>query len=405
MSSTADKTRESNNDKGIREGEIEAELCKARLELLYDVAQKATTYQEVANIIEHILFASQRILKASASSLLLVDEEKGELYVHSARGKAAKKIKQMKIDLDSGIAGWVARKGLAVTANDVSRDKRFNKDIDEITNFQTKSIIAVPLLRGEKVIGVLELLNKVDGEPFNEQDLTVLTGFASTEALILLVSMVATAINNIKLQKALLDAYKGTVESLATAADAKDPYAHGHSRRVRDYTLLAADSLSLSPEELGIIEFGALLHDIGKLGIDDNILRRTGPLTFEERYIMRKHSVKGANIVDAIPFLEKARPIILYHHEWYNGTGYPEGLKGEDIPIGARLVAVADAFDTMTTEHSYRTAMSVDEAINALTKGISTQFCPLAAQAFVSALKEENLIKKAADLVAKETRS
>ena len=389
MSSVLNKTRDLSRSQETRGTGTDAEESATRLELLYEVAQKAGSYSEVLKLIEAILGVTQRILKASASSLFLIDEEKGELCFQADTGKMDSKLRQLRLDLNSGIAGWVARNGRPVVANDISKDEHFNRDIDEISGFVARSIISVPLVRGQKVIGVLEVINKVNGSAFNEQDLAVLTGFASTEALILLVSMSATAISNIQLCQTMQDEYKNTIETLVTVADAKDPYAGGHSQRVKEYALLAANSLSFSPKELQIIEFGALLHDIGKIGINDNILGKPGPLTDKEWNIMHKHSLIGADIVGEIPFLEKVRVIVLYHHERYDGAGYPEGLKGEDIPIGARLVAVADAFDTMITDHSYRAAISVDKAIGELMKGSRTQFCPVAVEAFISGFRKQ----------------
>jgi putative nucleotidyltransferase with HDIG domain len=169
---------------------------------------------------------------------------------------------------------------------------------------------------------------------------------------------------------------------------------------VKEYSILAANAFNLSPEELKRIEFGALLHDIGKIGIDDRILRKAGKLTTEEWYIIRKHALKGANIVRLIPNLEKITDIILYHHERYDGTGYPEGLKGEKIPLGARIIAVADAFDTMTTDRSYRSAMSFDEAIRELLNHCGKQFCPQVAEAFVAQLRKQKKVS-----VIKEEKS
>jgi hypothetical protein len=149
--------------------------------------------------------------------------------------------------------------------------------------------------------------------------------------------------------------------------------------------------MSLPPRDLQAIEFGALLHDIGKMGVNSRILCKPGPLSDEEWKIMRGHSVRGADVMEEIPFLKDAKNIVLYHHERYDGKGYPDSLKGEEIPIGARLVAIADAFDTMTTDHSYREALSVTEALNTLIDGIGTQFCPVAVEAFVAAFeKREN---------------
>ncbi|MDD5039109.1 MAG: HD domain-containing protein [Dehalococcoidales bacterium] len=383
---------------------IESAEYKERLELLYEVAQKASSVSEVSNLLEEILGVTQRILQASASSLLLIDEEKGALYFQAAGGQAGSVLRQMRLDLGIGIAGWVARNNKPLIVNDVTKDERFNEQIDIITDFVTKSIIAVPLVRAKRVVGVLEVLNKADGSLFTERDMTILTGFVSTEALILLASMAATAMHNITLRQTLLDGYKSTVETLASMADAKDPYAYEHSRRVKDYALIVANSLSFSAEEMEAIEYGALLHDIGKIGISDNILCKAGPLTDMEWYVVRKHPLSGANILGEIPFLEKARDIVLYHHERYDGTGYPHKLKGKAIPVGARLVAVADAFDTMTTDHSYCAARSVDEAINELIKCKGTHLCPSMVDAFVSAFDkhEWKLAKKEIGRMARE---
>jgi len=385
------RTRERSMAQNIGKTDMETEEYRTRIDLLYEIAQEASSVSEVSKLLERILQVTQQTLSASAASLLLIDEEKEELCFQVVSGEAGARLQQMRMVSDSGIAGWVARNAMPVLANDVTTDSRFDSNIDKIIGFVTKSIIAVPLIRGQQIIGVLEVLNKSDGSEFNDRDMQVLEGFASTEALILLVSMAVMAIDNINslaLGQALMDGYRDTAEAWALAVDAKDSYAYAHSQRVREYTLLAANYLPLSPQELQAIEFGALFHDIGKIGIDSNILCKPGPLTDAEWHIMREHSSKGANIVSGIPFLEKAKDIVLYHHERYGGKGYPEGLKGSNIPIGARLVAVADAFDTMTTDHSYRTALSEDRAISELLEGIGTQFCPVAVEAFVSAFRK-----------------
>ena len=377
-----------NKSPEIPENNFDANEYESRLGLLQEVAEKLSSTSEVSELLQQILGITQEILQASASSFLLVDQKAGKLYFQATEGIAGRTLKQMRIDIGSGIAGLVVRKKMPLLINDVKKDKRFNNETDKISGFVTKSILAVPLLRAKKVIGVLEVINKVNGGEFNERDLSVLSGFASTEALILLVSMLATAVSNVKLNEALIKGYKGTVEALVAAADEKDPHARGHSQRVRGYTLQAIKSFSLSSEDIQAIEFGALLHDIGKIGINEDILRKPGPLTDQEWRVMREHPTKGAKIVSEIPLLEKAKYIVLYHHERYDGKGYPVGIDGKNTPLGARLVAVADAFDTMTTGHSYRAALSVDEALNELIKCSSTQFCPVAVEAFVSAYRQ-----------------
>jgi len=195
---------------------------------------------------------------------------------------------------------------------------------------------------------------------------------------------VAMAIENTKLNLEVLEGYKSTIRALAAAIDAKDHYTRGHSQRVTELALIGVTSLKMSPEEREVLEYAAILHDIGKIGVSDSILSKTGQLTLKEFDIIRQHPRIGANIMEGILFLEDASKLVLHHHERYDGTGYPDGLIGENIPLGARLLAVVDSFDSMTSDRSYRVAISTEAAIKELYKHCGTQFCPIAVEAFVS---------------------
>jgi HD-GYP domain-containing protein (c-di-GMP phosphodiesterase class II) len=234
------------------------------------------------------------------------------------------------------------------------------------------------LMVHRKILGVIEVLNKLDGSDFNEQDLEAVVSVAATAAM---------AIENTRLHLTILDAYKSTILTLAAAIDAKDPYTRGHSQRVMEYTLLAGTVLALPADEMETLEYASILHDIGKIAIDANILNKPDDLSSAEWEIVREHPIIGANILKEIPFLEKASELVLYHHERYDGKGYPKGYKGEEIPMGSRLIAVADAFDTMTTDRSYRAAFSIDYSIQELQACAGSQFCPEAVKAFVSCLE------------------
>ncbi len=347
------------------------------LDLLCAIGKKVGSVSELSKLVKQITQMTQRTLKATASSVLLFDDEERELRFEIAEGESEKALSKMKLNAKSGIAGWVAQHKMPIIINDVTTDRRFNGSIDEATGFTTKSIICVPLIVRRKAIGVIEVLNKADGSDFNEQDLEALTSVASTAAI---------ALENAQLHQNILNAYKSTIKALAAAIDAKDHYTRGHSQRVMEYALMGGMSLSFPRDELEVLEYAGVLHDIGKIGIADGILSKPGPLSEQEWGIMRQHPIIGSEILKDIPFLEKARILVLRHHERYDGSGYPDGIKGEDIPIGARLLAIADAFDTMTTGRSYRAALSVDYAIKELTRCSGTQFCPFAVEAFVSGL-------------------
>ncbi len=353
----------------------ETEDIRKRLTIFYEASKKVASLQQLSELIEQVTQMVQQALGASASSVLLLSKEDRELVFEVAGGQVGKQLKQARISAESGIAGWVASHGEPLIVNDVSKDQRFDRVVDTVTGFVTKSIICVPMVVGGRMIGVIEVLNKLDGDGFGEHDLETLTAVAPTSAM---------AIDNARVRQSILDSYKNTIMVLAAAIDAKDPYACGHSQRVSEYTLLAASSLPFSREEREAIEYAAILHDVGKAYIPDKILLKPGPFNAEEWGVMRKHPVIGCNMLNRIPLLEKASKLVLHHHERYDGNGYPDGLKGEATPFGARLIAVADAFDTMTTYHLYRVACDVDYAIEKLRRLAGAQFCPAAVHAFVS---------------------
>ncbi len=359
-------------------GHVEQEN-KARLTLIYEISKKVGSIPRMTQLLDQTVKMTQQTLKAAASSVLLFGDNEQELLFEVASGPVGKVLRRVRVSAKSGIAGWVARTGRPLVVNDVNRNQHFSRIIDVNTGFVTRSIICVPLVVHRKIMGVIEVLNKLDGSDFNEQDLEAVVSVASTAAM---------AIENTRLHQTILDAYKSTIATLVTTIDAKDPYTRGHSQRVMEYALLGGASLSLPTEEMETLEYAGILHDIGKIAIDTRILNKPDTLDPSEWNIMREHSAIGANLIREIPFLEKARELVLYHHERYDGKGYPAGLKGGDIPIGARLIAVADAFDTMTTDRSYRRARSFDQAIKELNDCSSTHFCPIAVDAFVSSFRK-----------------
>jgi putative nucleotidyltransferase with HDIG domain len=165
--------------------------------------------------------------------------------------------------------------------------------------------------------------------------------------------------------------------------EARDPYTYGHSRKVNAYAVALAETIGLPPDEVSRISTAALLHDVGKVGIPDKILNKKEKLSAADWEIIESHSRLGANIVGNVPNLVPCTPIILHHHERWDGSGYPEGLKEENIPLGARVLAIADAFDAMTSERPYRGALSHKEAVEELRKGAGIQFDPKLVEVFI----------------------
>lgn len=190
-------------------------------------------------------------------------------------------------------------------------------------------------------------------------------------------------LENSRLFKQLQVTYVSTLKTLISIIEAKDRYTRGHTERVASYANAIAARLQVDEEERRRIMFGALLHDIGKVGVVENILHKDGSLDQDEWKLLQKHPVVGARLVEKMEFLVGVAEIVRHHHESWDGRGYPDGLKGEDIPLGARIVTVADSFDAMTTNRSYRKALSIEEAISRLEAASGTQFDPWVVGTFV----------------------
>lgn len=348
---------------------------KAGLDLTHEVNKITRSVPHLTQTLEQVIRMTQTILNIDAASILLFRDNDQELFFEAASGPVSKALRQVRLNSQYGIAGQVVRTGKPLIVNDVSRSENFHKMIDTTTGFNTRSLICAPLIVHRRILGVIEVLNKLDGSKFNEKDLDIVVSIAATTAI---------AIENTRLHQTLLDSFKAAITSIVSSIDAKDPSMRGHSQRVMEYTLLAGSYFSLTPEEMETLEYASILHDIGKIAIDSRILNKPEPLSPSEWEIVRRHPAVGASLLKEIPFLEKAGELVLYHHERYDGQGYPDGLKGEDIPLGARLIAVANAYDTMTIDRSYRPAMTIENSIKQLNSGSGNQFCPEAVKALIS---------------------
>jgi HD-GYP domain-containing protein (c-di-GMP phosphodiesterase class II) len=180
----------------------------------------------------------------------------------------------------------------------------------------------------------------------------------------------------------------GTVKSLAAAIDGKDPYTRGHSERVSRFSVAIAQRLGLDDDEVEKIRISALLHDVGKIGIDDKILKKPAALTDEEFEVMKKHPQKGYKIMSQIPAMKEFLPGMYMHHEMVDGKGYPQGLKGEEIPLMGKIVAVADTFDAMTTDRPYQKAMKFEDAVARIESFVNTRYDADVVGAFTAACRE-----------------
>jgi HD-GYP domain-containing protein (c-di-GMP phosphodiesterase class II) len=239
-----------------------------------------------------------------------------------------------------------------------------------------RSVICALLGTPAKPIGVLHLERDFAQTPFTKQDLHTADALAAS---------ISVGIESVQ---ALVDKQRNffmqTLLALAQAVDCRDSYTAGHTQRVTDYVLLLAEHLQVSSEDYHNLQIGTPLHDIGKIGIDDAVLRKSDQLSAEEFEHIKSHTVQGAAILEHIPQLAPVIPIVRNHHERWNGTGYPDGLAAEEIPHLARLVTVADVFDALTSDRPYRGAMSPDQAFDILKAGAGAHFDPEYTEAFLS---------------------
>jgi len=236
------------------------------------------------------------------------------------------------------------------------------------------SLLSIPIMIREETIGFLNLSRKPDGSAFTEDE---------TRLVLSLTEKMATKFENNALYESLYSNFIDTLKALVTTIEARDSYTKTHSERVTRYALEIAEEIGLSAEETDAIKFACYLHDIGKIGIRDTVLLKPGGLTPEEFMDIRNHPAIGDNIVRSLSFLPLEREIIRHHHERWDGTGYPDGLRGIEIPLLARVVAVADTYDALTSSRPYRESRAHKDAMDELTTWSGRQFDPEIVDAFL----------------------
>jgi putative nucleotidyltransferase with HDIG domain len=317
------------------------------LRLMFEVAGSIAASLDLKELLPTIMAGATRVLNAEASSLILVDEETGELFFEVALGERSRETQRIRMKKSKGIAGWVLDNAKTLLVPDVSKDPRHARDVAKSIGFAVKSILCSPLRQAGKVIGVVEVLNKKgsEGPSFSEDDIPLFEAFADQSA---------TAISKARAYGELAELSANTIRAFAATLDARDPYTYGHSERVTEFSLAIADEIGLCEEDRHHLKNAALLHDVGKIGVPDAILLKAGRLTDAEYEVMKQHPVIGYNIVSSVKQLRKSLAGIRHHHERIDGLGYPDRLKGNEIPLQGRILAVADFFDALTSTRAYR---------------------------------------------------
>ena len=352
----------------MSEGEEEP---RNELEVLLEMGVELASTLDLSRVLSLALQKAEELCHAESSSIWELDDEKRELFFRVVRGRAAGEIQSLRVPLGRGIVGSVALSGTAEIVNQVADDPRWSGDRDP--HFTTQNILTVPLIARGTVIGVLQLLNRQGGEGFTTDDLRRMQLFAG---------ILAAAVANARLYAEQKRSFLEMVTALSEAIERRDPYTGGHVRRVVTYSVLLGQELGLQPERLEELRLAAILHDIGKIAVPDQILRKPARLDADEVAVMARHTVDGAEMVGRIRSLRHLVPGIRSHHERLDGRGYPDGLLDEQLPLIPRIIGVADTFDAMTTDRPYRKALSPGAAAEEIARLAGTQFCPQVAAAF-----------------------
>ncbi|NQT06905.1 MAG: GAF domain-containing protein [Candidatus Omnitrophica bacterium] len=359
------------------------------LKIMLDVSKTVSSSINLEEVNNLILKKASQTLGTDHASLFLMDDKNKHLMLTAARGFSKNEMGNISI-----LGSWerinyqVAKKKKPLIVNDLMSHPVFKKEKLPFAQkrLPLNSFLSVPLKAKGKIIGALIVSNKKNrSRNFTKDDQRLLMALANHVSIALL---------NARLYRGLEELFMSTITALAKAIDAKDPYTHGHSERVMKYSLTIGKKMNLTDNLLKKLKLSSLLHDIGKIGIKDAILGKEAKLTADELEIMRKHPVIGVKIVSSIIGSERFMRGISDHHEWVNGNGYPKGIKGDSISLEGKIIAIADAFDALTTNRSYQKKFSSKAACLEIARDSGIQFDPEAVKAFLKSFSEEHQIWK-----------
>lgn len=339
---------------------------------LVKIGQAVAAEKDIDKLMQTIAEEARDAVQADRCTVFLYDKNTDELWSKVALGLGSH---ELRFNASQGLAGHVFRTGEIINIKDAYSDSRFNKEIDLKTGYTTKTILCMPIRNIEQeIIGVFQILNKLSGY-FTQEDEDILIAIGSSAGISLEnAKLFARQRELLEEQKVVFDSF---ISTLAASIDARDKITAGHSTRVRMYSTLIAEEFKLPKEQLEIIQKAAALHDIGKIGIRDSVLQKEGKLTPEEYKHIQEHVEITHNILEKIHMSDDFKmitEIACSHHEKYDGTGYYRHLKGEEIPFGGRILAVADVFDAITSKRHYRDKMPIQKVIAILIGDSGTHF-------------------------------
>ena len=357
---------------------------ESQLGALMGVGRAINSSLGLKRVLEEVMDSLIELMSAERGFLML-RESNGELKERIARRIDHSNLDKDAIKVSQTIVKKVVESGEAILTTNAQEDPRFENQMS-VAAYQLRSILCAPLKIKDRLIGVIYVDNRARAGIFQERELGLIRAFSDQAAV---------AIDNAQLfdglqasNKELQDAYRATLEGWVHALDMRDKETEGHTQRVTTLTERLARSMGVGEDDLVHIRRGALLHDIGKMAIPDGILLKPGPLTDDERELIKKHPVYAYDMLKQIDFLLPAIDIPHYHHEKWDGTGYPEGLRGESIPFPARIFPVIDVYDALVSNRPYRKALPPEEVRERIKADAGSHFDPQVVDAF---LQMENL--------------
>lgn len=348
------------------------------LRLLLEIGRAFNSSLEFGDVVSTVMDKVIEVIKAERGCLMMVNDD-GETMLVAARGLDKTAISADKFAYSRSVVRSVIESRQSILTSNLSNDPRFKGIVTVITS-DVRSMIAVPILFQDRVRGLIYVDNSLKAGLFDQDRVELLEAIAN---------QAAGAIENAR----LYNMKKEIILVLANAIEAKDSYTRGHIERVCGYCLAIARELKMSPADISDLEISSFLHDVGKIGVPDAVLQKPGKLTDEERYEMEKHSILGESLVLPIDVPRRVKLSIRQHQERWDGKGYPDGVAGEQIEIFARIIAVADTWDAMTSDRPYRKALPQSVAVDRLKEAAGTQLDPRIVFAFLKAVErgEQNV--------------
>lgn len=347
---------------------------------LFEVSKEMISETDVKGLLSLIVRIAVRETRADTACLFLIDEGSGRVVREEDYGFSSSVLSEFREQCAHALVETIANETKPVL---LLPGLPVPEGFSHIPFTGESSSIVSPLSIRGKLVGMLFLGRNGVHSPFSLSDV---------ELVSVLSGQAAAAIENARLYEKLQQSYLSTIVTLSAIAESKDFYTDKHMKDIAEYSVDIARTLGLSETDVEHIRMAALLHDLGKIIVPDNILKKPGRLSEEEMAIIRKHPSQGAKMIESIEPLREAREIIRHHHECFDGSGYPDGLKGEEIPIGARIIAVADAFDAMTTNRPYRKALPMEKVVQELKEFSGIQFDPTIVDAFIGILRERGML-------------